>query len=130
MKKSHACMNVLREAMHDEHFDWQAKPLFKDRKKFQQMADPALEGQYPVRGLYQVLAIAAMCIQDQPNLRPPIGDIVKALTYLASQTYDPKAHRDQQLGRSPSHGHGPEPDIIGCGSPSGSERGSPIHTRD
>lgn len=52
------------------------------------MADPALEGRYPVRGLYQVLAIAAMCIQEQPSVRPAIDDIVKALKYLASQPYD------------------------------------------
>ncbi|KAK6142080.1 hypothetical protein DH2020_012182 [Rehmannia glutinosa] len=66
-----------------------ARPLFKDRKKFHQMADPALEGRYPVRGLYQALAIAAMCVQEQPNMRPLIADIVTALNYLASQKYDP-----------------------------------------
>lgn len=68
----------------------QARPLFKDRKKFHQMADPALEGHYPVRGLYQALAIAAMCVQEQPNMRPPIVDIVTALSYLASLKYDPE----------------------------------------
>ncbi|KZV15013.1 putative serine/threonine-protein kinase RLCKVII [Dorcoceras hygrometricum] len=69
-----------------------AKPLFRDRKKFHQMADPALEGQYPVRGLYQALAIAAMCVQEQPNMRPVIAHIVTALNYLASQIYDPNIH--------------------------------------
>lgn len=56
------------------------------------MADPSLEGQYPVRGLYQALAIAAMCVQEQPNMRPLVADIVTALNYLASQTYDPSIH--------------------------------------
>ncbi|CAA2933630.1 serine threonine- kinase CDL1-like [Olea europaea subsp. europaea] len=65
------------------------RPLFKDRKKFYTMADRALEGQYPVRGLYQALAIAAMCVQEQPNMRPRIADVVTALNYLASQIYDP-----------------------------------------
>ncbi|TVU37086.1 hypothetical protein EJB05_10377 [Eragrostis curvula] len=37
-----------------------ARPLFKDRRKFPLMADPALDGQYPSRGLYQALAVAAM----------------------------------------------------------------------
>lgn len=68
-----------------------ARPLFKDRRKFPQMADPTLEGQYPMRGLYQALAIAAMCVQEQSNLRPLIADIVTALNYLAAQTYDPQA---------------------------------------
>ncbi|XP_031112458.1 probable serine/threonine-protein kinase PBL7 [Ipomoea triloba] len=67
-----------------------ARPLFKDRKKFSVMADPALQGHYPVRGLYQALAIAAMCVQEQPNLRPLVADIVTALNYLAAQEYDPQ----------------------------------------
>ncbi|KAF2295862.1 hypothetical protein GH714_034740 [Hevea brasiliensis] len=67
-----------------------ARPLFKDRRKFSQMADPLLQGQYPVRGLYQALAVAAMCVQEQPNMRPLIADVVTALTYLASQMYDPE----------------------------------------
>lgn len=72
-----------------------ARPLFKDRRKFGQMADPMLQGQYPVRGLYQALAVAAMCVQEQPNMRPVIADVVTALTYLASQKYDPRAYQPQ-----------------------------------
>ncbi|KAA8549526.1 hypothetical protein F0562_001456 [Nyssa sinensis] len=81
-----------------------ARPLFKDRRRFSQMADPALQGQYPVRGLYQALAIAAMCVQEQPNTRPLIADVVTALNYLASQTYDPQIHPVQSSRRAtPSH---------------------------
>ncbi|KAJ4979716.1 hypothetical protein NE237_010496 [Protea cynaroides] len=65
-----------------------ARPLFRDRRQFSQMADPTLQGQYPVRGLYQALAVAAMCVQEQPSMRPLIADVVTALTYLASQTHD------------------------------------------
>ncbi|KAL3829152.1 hypothetical protein ACJIZ3_017954 [Penstemon smallii] len=67
-----------------------ARPLFKDRKKFHKMVDPALQGEFPIRGLYQALAIAAMCVQELPTLRPQTSDIVTALNYLASQTYDPQ----------------------------------------
>lgn len=69
-----------------------ARPLFKDRKRFCEMVDPLLEGQYPIRGLYQALAIAAMCVQEQPNMRPVIADVVSALNYLSSQKYDPQIH--------------------------------------
>lgn len=55
------------------------------------MADPLLQGRYPMRGLYQALAVAAMCLQEQAATRPLIGDVVTALTYLASQTYDPNS---------------------------------------
>ncbi|KMS99327.1 hypothetical protein BVRB_2g045990 isoform B [Beta vulgaris subsp. vulgaris] len=68
-----------------------ARPLFKDRRKFSEIADPALQGRYPARGLYQALAVAAMCVQEQPNMRPLMADVVTALTYLASQKYNPEA---------------------------------------
>lgn len=69
----------------------QARPLFKDRRNFPKMADPLLQGRCPTRGLYQALAVAAMCLQEQAATRPLIGDVVTALTYLASQPYDPNA---------------------------------------
>ncbi|KAJ7947746.1 Kinase family protein [Quillaja saponaria] len=79
-----------------------ARPLFKDRKNFPQMIDPLLQGQYPVRGSYQAIAIAVMCLQEQPNLRPVIADVVTALNYLASQKYDPGIHPVQGSRRIPS----------------------------
>ncbi|XP_076946685.1 serine/threonine-protein kinase PBL27-like isoform X2 [Bidens hawaiensis] len=81
-----------------------ARPLFKDRRKFPKMADPLLQGRYPVRGLYQALAVAAMCLQEQAATRPLIGDVVTALTYLASQTYDPEAARTERAGRGSGSG--------------------------
>ncbi|KAH7280781.1 hypothetical protein KP509_36G014200 [Ceratopteris richardii] len=79
-----------------------AQPLFKDRKKFHQMADPLLHGRYPSRGLHQAIAVAAMCLQDDAATRPVIGDVVTALNYLASQHYDPKVHPINKLSPSPS----------------------------
>jgi serine/threonine protein kinase len=78
-----------------------ARPLFKDRKKFAQMADPMLKGRYPMRGLYQALAVAAMCLQEEAATRPLIGDVVTALCYLASQTYDPAVHLVQTIYAAP-----------------------------
>uniref|UniRef100_A0A0D6QZ91 non-specific serine/threonine protein kinase n=1 Tax=Araucaria cunninghamii TaxID=56994 RepID=A0A0D6QZ91_ARACU len=79
-----------------------ARPLFKDRRKFPQMADPKLHGRYPMRGLYQALAVAAMCLHEEAATRPLIGDVVTALGYLASQTYDPALHPVQNGPSGPS----------------------------
>ncbi|XP_061364187.1 serine/threonine-protein kinase PBS1-like isoform X2 [Gastrolobium bilobum] len=89
-----------------------ARPLFNDRRKFPKLADPQLQGRYPMRGLYQALAVASMCIQEQAAARPLIGDVVTALSYLANQAYDPnnaghgyrgagddKRNRDDKGGR-------------------------------
>ncbi|KAM6580625.1 hypothetical protein CsatA_004399 [Cannabis sativa] len=61
-----------------------AQPLFKDRRKFTIMADPLLKGNYPVKALYQALAVAAMCLQEEAATRPLISDVVTALEFLAT----------------------------------------------
>ncbi|GLT59411.1 hypothetical protein SLA2020_322310 [Shorea laevis] len=60
-----------------------ASPLFKDRKKFILMVDPLLQGKFPIKGLHQALAIAAMCLQEEAETRPLMSDVVTALEYLA-----------------------------------------------
>lgn len=47
------------------------------------MADPLLEGNYPIKGLYQALAVAAMCLQEEAGTRPMMSDVVTAIEYLA-----------------------------------------------
>ncbi|CAI0379940.1 unnamed protein product [Linum tenue] len=61
-----------------------ASPLLKDRKKFDLLADPLLEGNYPQKGLHQALAVAAMCLQEEAATRPLMSDVVTALEYLAT----------------------------------------------
>ncbi|KAK6139135.1 hypothetical protein DH2020_027122 [Rehmannia glutinosa] len=78
-----------------------ARPLFNDRRKFAKLADPRLQGKFPIRGLYQALAVASMCIQEQAAARPLIGDVVTALSYLANQAYDPSlapSHSNRTAG--------------------------------
>ncbi|CAM8970078.1 unnamed protein product [Rhodiola kirilowii] len=65
-----------------------ARPLFKDRKNFSMMADPLLQGQYPRRPFFQLLAIAAMCIHELPTSRPAIGEVVMALESLTKPEHD------------------------------------------
>ncbi|KAK9063977.1 hypothetical protein SSX86_017849 [Deinandra increscens subsp. villosa] len=62
-----------------------SRPFLKDRKKFVLLVDPMLQGRVPVRSVHHVVAVTAMCLQEQANFRPLIGDIVVALEYLASQ---------------------------------------------
>jgi len=52
--------------------------------------------------LYQALAVAAMCLQEQAASRPLIGDVVTALSYLASHPYDPNAPSTKDSRTYPS----------------------------
>ncbi|KAK3418798.1 hypothetical protein EUGRSUZ_H03361 [Eucalyptus grandis] len=75
--------------------EW-TRPIMKDRKNCIQLADPMLEGQFPESVLRRVLDMAAMCIREEPNKRPPIEEVVLALDYLASQKYHP--HTSTRVG--------------------------------
>ncbi|XVF03914.1 hypothetical protein REPUB_Repub05bG0034700 [Reevesia pubescens] len=70
-----------------------ATPLLKDRRKFTQMADPLLDGKYPLKNLHQALAVAAMCLQEEANVRPLISDVVTALEYLTTSN-EPEEGKD------------------------------------
>ncbi|KAL2322606.1 hypothetical protein Fmac_026985 [Flemingia macrophylla] len=76
-----------------------AQPLLKDRRRFVQMADPLLEDNYPVKSLYQALAVAAMCLQEEADTRPLISDVVTAIEFLAR-----KKEVDEPLKGTPQSG--------------------------
>lgn len=85
---------------------FQSRPFLKDRRKFVQLVDPRLEGQFPLRCLHHAIAITAMCLQEQPTYRPIIGDIVVALEYLHSQSNVTEVRNGgvcRQTPQSPSH---------------------------
>ncbi|KAK6939211.1 Protein kinase domain, partial [Dillenia turbinata] len=65
-----------------------AAPFLKDQNKHFRLIDPLLQGKYPRRPLHHAVAIARMCLQEQPKFRPTISEIVVALEYLASQPYN------------------------------------------
>ncbi|CAG7879245.1 unnamed protein product [Brassica rapa] len=79
-----------------------ARPMFNDRRRFIKLADPKLKGRFPTRALYQALSVASMCIQEEAATRPPIADVVTAISYLANQAYDP--NKNDRGGRNDEGG--------------------------
>lgn len=67
----------------------QAQPLFRDPKKYPDMADPLLNKHFPEKDLNQAVAIAAMCLQEESEARPLIGDVVTALSFLSTAPTEP-----------------------------------------
>lgn len=59
-----------------------ALPRLTDRDKLVEMVDPVLEGQFAVKDLIQVAAIAAMCVQPEADYRPLMTDVVQSLIPL------------------------------------------------
>ncbi|CAL4886186.1 unnamed protein product [Urochloa decumbens] len=56
-------------------------------RSLEALADPALQGRYPRRGMCQVAVVASLCLHDKPNLRPTMSDVTKALEHVASQPW-------------------------------------------
>lgn len=48
------------------------------------MADPFLRKQFPEKELNQVVAIAAMCLQEEAAVRPFMSDVVTTLSFLST----------------------------------------------
>lgn len=59
-----------------------ALPRLTDREKVEEMVDPVLRGQYTLKELIQVAAIAKMCIQPEADYRPFMTDVVQSLVPL------------------------------------------------
>ncbi|KAL6529486.1 hypothetical protein OROGR_015109 [Orobanche gracilis] len=69
-----------------------ALPKLTDRNNVGQIMDPALEGQYSMKEVVQVSAIAAMCVQPEADYRPLMADVVHSLVPLV------KHHRPSKAG--------------------------------
>ncbi|CAN8270554.1 unnamed protein product [Cochlearia groenlandica] len=67
----------------DEHnlVTW-AQPIFEDPSEFVQLVDPLVGGEYTEKSLNQAVAVAAMCIQEEPTVRPLMSNVVTALSTL------------------------------------------------
>ncbi|PSR86367.1 Serine/threonine-protein kinase [Actinidia chinensis var. chinensis] len=65
-----------------------AEPIFKDQRRFSELADPLLQGNFPMRSLYEATAIAAMCLQDDASMRPSINNVVTGLTDIGLRGRD------------------------------------------
>ncbi|MED6143890.1 putative serine/threonine-protein kinase pbl23 [Stylosanthes scabra] len=82
-------IDTTRDVEEQNLIEW-AQPLLKDRKQFSQIADPLLNGEFPARGLFQALAVAAMCLQEEPEKRPDMDDVVSALAILSGSKTEEK----------------------------------------
>lgn len=76
-----------------------ALPRLTDRDKVVEIMDPALEGQYSMKEVVQIAAIAAMCVQAEADYRPLMADVVQSLVPLV------KHHRTTSRAGSCSSFH-------------------------
>ncbi|KAL1151611.1 hypothetical protein V6Z11_A09G054300 [Gossypium hirsutum] len=85
--------------------DW-ARPMLKDGMNILNLADPLLRGHFSKSTMKKALEVAFLCIQENANCRPSIGDIVLALDYLTSHPYS--AHEAKRVSvKGPENNESP-----------------------
>nr|CAD1831917.1 unnamed protein product [Ananas comosus var. bracteatus] len=59
-----------------------AMPQLTDRSKLPNIVDPVIRNKMDLKHLYQVAAVAVLCVQPDPSYRPLITDVLHSLIPL------------------------------------------------
>lgn len=59
-----------------------AMPQLTDRSKLPSIVDPVIKNTMDLKHLYQVAAVAVLCVQPEPSYRPLIKDVLYSLIPL------------------------------------------------
>lgn len=62
-----------------------ATPQLHDIDALSKMVDPLLRGLYPVKSLSRFADVIALCVQPEPEFRPPMSEVVQALVRLVQR---------------------------------------------
>ncbi|RVX17239.1 Protein STRUBBELIG-receptor family 6 [Vitis vinifera] len=78
-----------------------ATPQLHDIDALAKMVDPALKGLYPVKSLSRFADVIALCVQPEPEFRPPMSEVVQALVRLVQRANMSKRTISNEQGASP-----------------------------
>ncbi|XP_010534992.1 PREDICTED: protein STRUBBELIG-RECEPTOR FAMILY 6 isoform X2 [Tarenaya hassleriana] len=62
-----------------------ATPQLHDINALGKMVDPSLKRLYPVKSLSRFADVIALCVQPEPEFRPPMSEVVQALVVLVQR---------------------------------------------
>ncbi|GKA19530.1 PTI1-like tyrosine-protein kinase 3 [Tanacetum coccineum] len=68
---------------------WATPMLSAD--EVEQCVDPNLNGEYPLKAIAKLAAVASLCVQDEPDFRPNMSIVVRALQPLLNAAPAPVA---------------------------------------
>ncbi|KAI4298743.1 hypothetical protein L6164_032264 [Bauhinia variegata] len=83
-----------------------ATPQLHDIDALAKMVDPALNGMYPAKSLSRLADIIALCVQPEPEFRPPMSEVVQALVRLVQRASVAKRRSSDESGfgqKTPDH---------------------------
>ncbi|XP_062189833.1 protein STRUBBELIG-RECEPTOR FAMILY 7-like [Phragmites australis] len=81
-----------------------ATPQLHDIDALDQMVDPALQGLYPSKSLSRFADAIALCVQPEPEFRPPMSEVVQSLVRLVQRANVTRMHENHSRRRGESGG--------------------------
>lgn len=81
-----------------------ATPQLHDIDALGKMVDPTLKGLYPVKSLSRFADVIALCVQTEPEFRPPMSEVVQALVRLVQRANMSK----RTIGSDPQRADNPD----------------------
>ncbi|XP_042478198.1 protein STRUBBELIG-RECEPTOR FAMILY 5 isoform X2 [Macadamia integrifolia] len=76
-----------------------ASPQLHDIDALAKMVDPGLHGLYPPKSLSRFADVIALCVQSEPEFRPPMSEVVQALVRLVQRSSMTKRGDDGSASR-------------------------------
>lgn len=83
-----------------------ATPQLHDIDLLAKMVDPSLNGMYPAKSLSRFADVIALCVQPEPEFRPPMSEVVQALVLLVQRASMANRRSSEDSGftyRTPDH---------------------------
>ncbi|KAI3878517.1 hypothetical protein MKX03_023967 [Papaver bracteatum] len=77
-------LNSSRSRSEQSLVRW-ATPQLHDIDALDKMVDPTLKGHYPPKSLSRFADVVALCVQSEPEFRPPMSEVVQALVRLVQR---------------------------------------------
>ncbi|XP_066395290.1 protein STRUBBELIG-RECEPTOR FAMILY 7-like isoform X2 [Miscanthus floridulus] len=81
-----------------------ATPQLHDIDALDQMVDPGLQGLYPSKSLSRFADAIALCVQPEPEFRPPMSEVVQSLVRLVQRANMTRMHESQSRRHGESGG--------------------------
>ncbi|XP_073117855.1 protein STRUBBELIG-RECEPTOR FAMILY 8 isoform X2 [Elaeis guineensis] len=92
-------LDSSRERSEQSLVRW-ATPQLHDIDALAKMVDPALNGMYPAKSLSRFADIIALCVQPEPEFRPPMSEVVQQLVRLMQRASIVRRSSGDELGYS------------------------------
>uniref|UniRef100_A0A0E0HTV5 Protein kinase domain-containing protein n=1 Tax=Oryza nivara TaxID=4536 RepID=A0A0E0HTV5_ORYNI len=92
-------LDSSRERSEQSLVTW-ATPQLHDIDALAKMVDPVMDGMYPAKSLSRFADIIALCVQPEPEFRPPMSEVVQQLVRLVQRASMVRRQSGEDVGLS------------------------------